>query len=294
MSAIILPRRTLLASGLAAFGLAGGAGAFAEPDPATLQIVDRETGEPLRLWRHAGRQFVAGQPGARYALRVTNAAAGRVLVVLSVDGVNVVTGETANYDQNGYVFDAYETYDVTGWRKSTREVAAFAFAPLSQSYAARTGRPNEVGVIGMAVFRERVIVREPPPAIDEEPPSELDRGGYRSEDAPAAAQRAAPAPPPPAGAARAASGALAQREAEPQLRDERLGTAHGAREWSVVDTTTFERATRYPACVRQIEYDTYAHLAAEGVIPRPWRAPPHPRPFPAAPGGPGFVPDPPG
>jgi hypothetical protein len=76
-------------------------------------------------------------------------------------------------------------------------------------------------------------------------------------------------------------------------RDERLGTAHGAREQSVVDLTTFERATRYPALVRQIEYDTYAHLLASGVIPRPWRAPARPRPFPMDPGA-GYVPDPPG
>jgi hypothetical protein len=93
------------------------------------------------------------------------------------------------------------------------------------------------------------------------------------------------APPPPASASQSASRAYRQ--------DERLGTAHGAREWSQVNMTTFERATRYPAAVRQIEYDTYAHLVARGVIPRRWREPTEPRPFPSSPGA-GFVPDPPG
>jgi len=72
--------------------------------------------------------------------------------------------------------------------------------------------------------------------------------------------------------------------------DEKLGTAHGAREWAFVGTTTFERATPYPVIVRQIEYDTYANLVASGVIPPSPRGEHRPRPFPD---GAGFVPDPP-
>ncbi|HZZ87302.1 MAG TPA: hypothetical protein VFE13_03115 [Caulobacteraceae bacterium] len=281
-------RRTFLAAAIAAFGLVGGAHAYADPEPVDLQVVDRATGQPIQVWRHGGRLFVAGQPGARYSLRVANHTPGRVLVVLSVDGVNILTGETASYDQRGYVFDPYETYDVSGWRKTQSEIAAFAFAPLSRSYAARTGRPTDVGVIGMAVFREKVV---PPPEPEPYAQDELDRGAA---DSPSLARGA---PPPPAAAPQPAdrsasrgyaAGALAGR------RDERLGTAHGAREWSYVATTTFERATLYPWTVRQIEYDTYAHLLAAGVIPRPWRAPDRPRPFPMDPEGAGYVPDPPG
>ena len=215
-------------------------------------MVNRETGQTLRLWRHHGRLFVAGRPGARYSLRVSNHTDGRVLVVMSVDGVNILTGETAGYDQRGYVLDAHESYDVNGWRKSDNEVAAFAFAPLPQSYAARTGRPGDVGVIGMAVFKEQVVE----PAITEAPepeapvmaPDDAGRDAARASDAPAF-QRAMPAPPPlaqpPATAASKATrgwsgGALAER------RDEKLGTAHGAREWSAVTTVDFERATSYP------------------------------------------------
>jgi hypothetical protein len=285
MTAILLPRRTMLASAVAALGLAsGGASAFVEPDPADLQIVDRDTGEPLEIWRRGGRRYIAGQPGARYALRVVNRTGGRVLLVLSVDGVNVVTGETAGYGQNGYVLDPYESYDIAGWRKSQTEVAAFAFAPLSASYAARTGRPNDVGVIGMAVFHEKYIPPEPAPLpLAPEARDELDEPADRATGA--RGMQAPAAPPPPASASQSASRAYRQ--------DERLGTAHGAREWSQVNMTTFERATRYPAAVRQIEYDTYAHLVAHGVIPRRWREPIEPRPFPRSPGD-GFVPDPPG
>ena len=293
---------TLAAAGAMA-GLAGRAGAWVGLSPVDLKVVDRETGRVLPVWRHDGRLFVAGRPGGRYGLRVSNHTEGRVLVVMSVDGVNVLTGETAGWDQRGYIFDPYETYDVNGWRKSDREVAAFTFAPLSQSYAARTGRPADVGVIGIAVFREKVEVPLEEPDVSADAP----RRGY-DDEAGLALQRkapAAPAPAPPASivapSGRAAAAGQAAREPEDRLaeagqafrRDERLGTGHGAREWSVVQTVPFERATSNPEFTREIEYDTYAHLVALGVIP-----PRYPegerrlRPFPSSPGG-GYVPDPP-
>ena len=136
----IVLRATLLAAAVAGAGC-GAPTAYASAYPVDLQVVDRDTGQVLRVWRHGERQFVAGQPGDRYGLRVSNNTDGRLLVVLSVDGLNILTGETASYDQRGYVFRPHETYDLTGWRKSDTQVAAFTFAPLPQSYAARTGRP---------------------------------------------------------------------------------------------------------------------------------------------------------
>jgi hypothetical protein len=309
-----LRRRTLFAGAIAviaAIGLGGATSAFAAPDLVDLKVVDRDTDRPLRVWRHHGRLFVAGEPGARYALRVTNHSGGRVLVVMSVDGVNILTGDTAGYDQRGYVLDAHRSYDLTGWRKSDSEVAAFVFAPLPQSYAARTGRPADVGVIGIAAFRERVVPVETSDVTAE--------GGMRDDiyERPAPASPAAPPPPPPPQmtfAARAAApapsptdrvgeavvtgsrihgGAEGYVSAAPITRpEEKLGTGHGAREWSVTHTVPFERATSYPQTTQQIEYDTYANLVASGVI-RTSDTPRHPRPFPSKPEGEGYVPDPP-
>jgi hypothetical protein len=296
-----------LAAAIAAIGLAGAPHARADPGPVDLSVINRDTGEVLPIWRHRGHLFVAGQPGARYSLRVTNQTDDRVLVVMSVDGVNIVTGETANYNQRGYVFTAHESYDVTGWRKSNSEVAAFTFAPLSQSYAARTGRPADVGVIGLAVFKEKAPIPQPEPEASTtrwREGDEMHRGAFGGAHA---LSRAAPAPlaapPPPADASsvvtaqRSAPAAKAQAygafAAEATPRDEKLGTGHGAREWSVVNLVNFDRATPYPQFVRQIEYDTYAHLVANGVI-HPYPSPQqHPRPFPASPDGLGYVPDPP-
>ncbi len=309
----------ILAGAIAAIGLVAAANAFA--DPVDLKVVDRETGRPLQVWRQDGRLYVAGQPGSRYSLRVTNNTESRVLVVLSVDGVNILSGETAGYDQRGYIFKPHQTFDLTGWRKSTTEVAAFTFAPLPKSYAALTGRPADVGVIGMAVFKERPPAPPPPVAP---PPSSSSRTEdfsrrYQSDAASAAAPLRAPSPapvPPPVAAGRggppplpippappppppamrappppAAAPSAGFATAEP--RDEKLGTAHGAIEWSVSNVEPFERATPYPQFVWQIEYDSYDNLVASGVIPPvvPLRL--SPQAFPSRPNGAGFVPDPP-
>ncbi|OJU10943.1 MAG: hypothetical protein BGN86_02075 [Caulobacterales bacterium 68-7] len=71
----------------------------------------------------------------------------------------------------------------------------------------------------------------------------------------------------------------------------KLGTGHGAREWSTATTVAFTRATREPNYVYRVEYDSRERLIASGVIPRPTPTRPGPRPFPASPNG--YVPDPP-
>lgn len=313
-------RRTILLTGIGL--LAAAATAQADAESVELTLVDRETGQPLKIWRHRGRLFVAGELGARYSLRVTNHTQNRVLVVLSVDGVNVLSGDTADYSQRGYVLYAGQSYDVPGWRKSDTEVADFTFAPLPQSYAAQTGRPNDVGVIGMAVFNEKVVEHTyaaiPPLPLPLPPvpnPAPGSTGWHTTVRSPAATPPPdmpapalplppirnpqpeliappVPAPPaPPASRLAAIPNRPAERAAPGQL-DEKLGTAHGAREWSVVRSVPFVRATSYPQKVQQIEYDTFDHLVASGVIPRYLGY--RPRPFPADSEAPRYVPDPPG
>lgn len=67
----------------------------------------------------------------------------------------MVSGETANWSQTGYVLGRYQSFDVKGWRKSMERTAAFFFTEHDNSYAARTERPDHVGVIGVAMFRKK-------------------------------------------------------------------------------------------------------------------------------------------
>ncbi|MGO4782125.1 hypothetical protein AB4084_42215, partial [Lysobacter sp. 2RAB21] len=66
---------------------------------------------------------------------------------------------TASPSQAGYVLEAWQSTEINGWRKSMDDVAQFVFTDLPDSYAARTGRPDNVGVIGVAVFQERQVYR---------------------------------------------------------------------------------------------------------------------------------------
>ena len=132
--------------------------ACASPDARPLvdiDILDRDTGQVLPQAHARGQDWIPGDPGHRYSVRLTNTSGERVLVVLSVDGVNAVTGETASPAQAGYVLAPWQSAEIAGWRKSLGEIARFYFTDLPDSYAARSGRPDNVGVIGIAVFRER-------------------------------------------------------------------------------------------------------------------------------------------
>jgi hypothetical protein len=246
---------TLIAAVLFACAASATAGTLAD-----VSIVDRSTGERLQTWRHDGRLYVAGGPGNRYAVEIKNRSGGRLLAVLSVDGVNAISGQTAAANQTGYVLNAWEQAEILGWRKSMDDVAAFYFTRLPDSYAARTGRPENVGVIGVAVYREYV---EPRVAAPLPPMPWLGQ-------APSAAKRAEPMGESQAGRARS---------------EDRLGTGHGERIDSSIQYTDFRRASDQPAEVITVYYDSRANLVARGIIPN-WRSS-EPRPFPG-----GFVPDP--
>ena len=243
---------------------------------ASVEIVDRTEGRVLQIYWHQGQRYVVGKPGNEYAIRVRNGGSGRVLAVMSVDGVNVITGDTASPQQSGYVLAPYESADIAGWRKSLARTAAFYFTALPDSYAARTGRPDNVGVIGVAVFRERAR----PIALEEFWRKDAARDAARDESQPAPA----PADHAPADAKAAASGSVAQSI------QERLGTGHGRSETSYASYTQFERASDTPAETMTIYYDSYENLLTQGV---PVGSPPlaryRPNPFPDA-GR--FVPDP--
>lgn len=262
-----------------------------------IEIIDRDSGQRLPIYTHLGRRYVAGTPGSRYAVVVRNRSGARVLAVLAVDGINAVSGETAAWNQTGYVLGPFQRYEVRGWRKSQERIAAFEFTALSDSYAARTGRPNEVGVIGVALFREAPRPESQmlaPPAR-----SEL-RSGASNDAAREAAADAAPAAPPPAAAeassaaGKSSTGSGADRASAeataPRRLAERLGTGHGRSESSQVTFTDFERARPQPDQIVTIHYDSRANLIALGVIPPALPERPQPNPFP---GSLGFVPDPP-
>ncbi len=116
---------------------------------------------------HEGKTFVEAREGTEYALRVKNPYPFRVKVVLSVDGVNVVSGDPASGtpEETGYILNAYETQTIKGYRLSDTEVAAFRFIKAEGGYAqAEKGLKGTTGVIGCKVWREKPA---PEPVVKE-------------------------------------------------------------------------------------------------------------------------------
>lgn len=273
---------------------------------ADVTVYDQGAGRALPVYRHEGRLYVVGRPGNEYQIHIHNRTRGEILAVVSVDGVNAVSGETANWHQTGYVLAPHQTLRVKGWRKSLRRIAAFFFTEHANSYAARTGRPQNVGVIGVALFRKRVpadarIEQRPPrtrgwgraedsPFPDDQDAARTGRDRWYGATEPApfedskreAGEAAAEGLP---GSARHDAPAATSRapEAYPAEKSSSLGTGHGRSRTSPARYTTFERATDRPAEVVAIHYDTYQNLVRLGVIGGPRIA----TPFPGQ-----FVPDP--
>jgi len=245
----------------------------------TMDVYDRNDATALPVYTKEGRRYVVGAPGHEYAVRIRNCTGERILAVTSVDGVNVISGDTAAPDQAGYVIEPWDSVEIAGWRKGLDRTAAFYFTDLGDSYAARTGRPANVGVIGIAVFRERAR-----PVVS----SRADKIAAASPESRAAEQ--------------AAASPLAAQTAPSAARDERtpdvganaaparqLGTGFGRTENNFAYRVHFDRESDTPAETVAIRYDRRENLAAMGVLPQPRYAGRTPDPFPAM----RFVPEPP-
>ena len=241
---------------------------------ADITVLDRHQQRTLQVYWHEGRAYVEGKPGNEYQIAVRNQGGQDLLAVVSVDGVNVVTGETAAPSQGGYVIDQWQSLDVAGWRKSLSRTAAFYFTDLPDSYAARTGRPQNVGVIGAAFYRRKADVQSHVPQYDRAPEGRLMRDRAEREDRDAVHERGT-------------ANKSMEAPAAPSL-DKQLGTGHGRHENSQARTVNFERATNTPEEVVTIYYDSRANLIARGIIQDSHRQRHEPQPFPVR-----FVPDPP-
>jgi hypothetical protein len=245
---------------MGALAIAGAAQARWPTDRVNVEIIDRTDGRVLPIYTHEGRRYVVGKPGNEYAIRVRNDSGERALAVMSVDGVNVISGDTASPAQTGYVLDANSSSEIAGWRTSRSRTAAFFFTTLANSYATRTGRPDNVGVIGVAVFRER-----PRPPVLQQFGGKLERRDQPMRDeadraaSPSASGAASsPMPSPPTSQALKDAGAMTEKKSQ-------IGTGYGRSETSYAQYTNFERASDTPSETIAIYYDSYENLLAQGV-----------------------------
>jgi len=233
---------------------------------ATLVAVSVELdGSPAPLFPApdgSGRYYLEARQGRRYAVALANRTGERVGVVLTVDGLNAISGERDKGRGRMYVLDPWQRTTVQGWRTSLQEVRQFTFVDERASYAARSGKANEkMGWIEIAAYRERrAFVRSAPrhelPArpVPLEPEAPEARDEAKSDGGVASAE--APAAPTLQGGARARS---------------YPGTGWGQRAHDPVVLVDFDPESD-PAERLAVRYEYRPALVALGVLPR--RVPP--------------------
>ena len=217
----------------------------------------------------SGRYYLEARAGSRYAVTLANRTGERVGVVLTVDGLNAISGDRDTARGRMYVLDPWQSTVVQGWRTSLQEVRQFTFVDERRSYAARTGQANEkMGWIEVAVYRERrpYVRVAPAPAPYAEPRRQDPRRENPNDEQSNRDRAEAPAAPTAQAPAEAAAGAA--READAKAARSFPGTGWGERAHDPVVMVSFD--PEYAPCERTtLRYEYRSALLALGVLPQP-------------------------
>ncbi len=134
-------------------------------------------GHPLQEFFDNGKHYIEARKGTEFSLRIKNNGFKRILAVPSVDGLSVLDGKEAGEKSSGYIINGYDSLTIDGWRVSDSEVRKFFFSNPEESYAKRKSKGDNLGVIGVAIYREKenhtcpapIIIKEPYPIFPEYP-----------------------------------------------------------------------------------------------------------------------------
>jgi len=217
----------------------------------------------------SGRYYIEARTGSRYSVGLANRSAERVGVVLTVDGLNAISGARDAAPGRMYVLDPWQSTTVQGWRTSLQDVRQFTFVDERRSYATRTGQANEkMGWIEVAVYRERRSYAQATPLPYPESPRP-----YPAEEKEGRARSQAPAAPESAtaqGSARSddnrdAAGAAKAENAEAGRRSY-PGTGWGQHAHDPVVLVSFDPESE-PCGRATLRYEYRPALVALGVLP---------------------------
>ncbi len=218
----------------------------------------------------ADRFYLEARARAPYAVALANRTGDRVGVLLTVDGLNAISGERDAAPGRMYVLGPWERMTVRGWRTSLADVRQFTFVDERASYAVRSGKANaRIGWIEAVVYREqRRYVARPRPWREY---------GGRSEESDSAGEARSRSMAPPASAPSEAidapaaklEGAPAERSTADSGRRSFPGTGWGPRAEDHAVVVSFEPES-VPADRSTLRYEYRSALLALGVLPRPW------------------------
>jgi hypothetical protein len=266
-----------IAAPLAALALAAAGPAFAQDAyggvgslvSVSLEV-DGRTAPLYAALDGSGRYYLEAWRGAAYRVRLVNRSGERLGVLLTVDGLNAISGERSPRGARGrmYVLAPWDETVVQGWRTSLDEVRRFTFVDEDRSYATRSGKASgRLGWIEVDVYRERRPVARPWPywpPYTPYPPYPPDRP--YEEDAPEKSRSEPEAKDDSGSGARDGYGG---RVAPPRSAPGYPGTGWGPRADDPVRVVSFDPEAS-PSERITLRYEYASGLRALGIFPRPW------------------------
>ncbi len=206
-------------------------------------------GTPLHEYVHRGATYIEATRGREFTIRLRNPTAHRVAVALSVDGLNTIDAKhTDAWGASKWVLAPYETTEISGWQVSGHAARRFFFTGERNSYGAKLGQTQNLGVIEAVFYRERV-----PPWS--EGPREYSRDQRGEEQGGAV--------PPSASAAPHRNGVEQERQAEAD--DDYAATGMGRHTRHAVEEVDID-LERAPIAALAIRYEFRPQLVKLGVL----------------------------
>lgn len=195
------------------------------------------------------RAYLEAERGEKYGIRIANRTGRRIGVVVAVDGRNIISGKKSflRNRERMYILGPYETAVYDGWRTARNTVNRFYFTEPGDSYAAAFGDRSAMGVITVAVYREK----HAPPGRSYR---ERESGGKAGDDRSMAGE---PAPGVPTGAER--------KGLAPQAREESAGTGFGEERHSPSIRVHFDPERRV-AERHFLKYEWKDTLCRKGIL----------------------------
>jgi|SRR5437870_5082792 len=122
----------------------------------TFQVEILVNGRRVPEYAARGRRYIEALEGAEYEVRIHNPLSVRVAVALSVDGLNTIDARhTSAWDAHKWVIEPYGTIEIGGWQMSSNRARRFYFTTERDSYAAKLGQAQNLGLISAVFYRER-------------------------------------------------------------------------------------------------------------------------------------------
>jgi len=255
-------------------------------------------GRPLPVYANSNDRYVEGRAKTPYAIRLRNRSAKRIEVVLTVDGINVITGDDGSFEDDGYILDPFQTTDIKGFLRGAGKAAAFTFGDRGDAYRTKLGRDAaHLGVVGAAVFEEKALpvirwgidppIRFPTWPFPHSPFVWTVTEGPNADDV-ASTPRGGTTTYSAKGIGGPICGVeanVAAPEANHVYTAQNLGTEYGSEVDFSTRSVRFNRATKRPTQVTELFYDDAAGLRERGIeVGKTKPTPPRPSSFPESEG----------